>query len=487
MSYENIKYKNNGLSLVEVVLASSLFLIVVMGLSGALLYGQESTRTSGGLARAGFLADEGLSALRNMRDSGYSNMTNWNSGGIGITKNNNQWEFSATNAVDGFTRETKVSSFGYPHDRAQVTAEISWQQTLSRLGFLYVRTHFTNWRRSIETGGSWDNNSNLVNIFSDSALLEGVEKIKTFGNYAYVIGSGTGSPEFRVYDISNPASPTMVGSLSLFQNASDLTVSADGQIVYLSVKHPFIEIDAINVSIPSSPQHANWVDIPSTQVGWPDEIGDGVDFYGSHIFLTRPNSNNDPDFFVLDSSLAVVSSINITGNPHEIVVSGNYAYVAVSGTADELAVVDISNLASPSVISSLDVGSSNNAHSISMFESSILIDDNGFLKVVSVSNPSNPTLSGSLDTGGSAIFDIASEFSYSANGKRYGFLSSNNVSKELITFNITNVTNPVMSSTYNYGTVDGFRGLSYHADFDKLFVGLSDASNDVAIFAPDPI
>ena len=53
---------NKGFSLVEVLLAVSIFGLLLLFLTGGLIYGQQSTALSGARARAEFLAEEGLEA-----------------------------------------------------------------------------------------------------------------------------------------------------------------------------------------------------------------------------------------------------------------------------------------------------------------------------------------------------------------------------------------------------------------------------------------
>src|SRR3990167_8865223 len=81
---------NNGFSLIEVILASSVFILLVTALVGAYLYGQESTALAGSRARATLLAEEGLEAVRNIRDFA------WNENiyaQTGISDSTGSWSF----------------------------------------------------------------------------------------------------------------------------------------------------------------------------------------------------------------------------------------------------------------------------------------------------------------------------------------------------------------------------------------------------------
>lgn len=138
-----------GFSLVEVILSSAVFALLVTALVGAYLYGQESVALAGNRARATMLADEGLEAVRNIRDENFSNLTD---GTHGLVISGNQWTLSGTSdATDIFTRQVAVSSVDA--NRKQVTATVSWPQTPQRAGSVALITYLTAWVNPVGGGG----------------------------------------------------------------------------------------------------------------------------------------------------------------------------------------------------------------------------------------------------------------------------------------------------------------------------------------------
>ncbi len=136
--------KSSGFSLVEIILASSLFALLILGLSGAFLYGQENTALSGKRARAVFLAEEGLEVARNIRDEDFANLAD---GTYGLAISGNQWAFSgSSDATDIFTRQVVVGSVDA--DRKQVTSTVTWQQNPQRTGSVSLVTYLANWQAS---------------------------------------------------------------------------------------------------------------------------------------------------------------------------------------------------------------------------------------------------------------------------------------------------------------------------------------------------
>ena len=131
----------------DVILVVSVFGLLVTGLVGGLIYGQQSTAIAGMRSRVAMLADEGLEAVRNIRDENFSNLTD---GTYGLTTAGNQWNLSGTSdTTDIFTRQIVISAVDA--NRKQLTSTISWQQNPQRAGSVTVTTYLTNWKAS--TGG----------------------------------------------------------------------------------------------------------------------------------------------------------------------------------------------------------------------------------------------------------------------------------------------------------------------------------------------
>src|SRR3989338_3985470 len=124
----NIQNSQQGFSLVEIILSTAVFVLLVTALVGAYLYGQEATALSGNRARATMLAEEGLEAARNIRDANFSNLSD---GAYGLTTTSNQWNLSgSSDATDIFTRSISISIIDM--DRKSVVSNISWQQNPQR-------------------------------------------------------------------------------------------------------------------------------------------------------------------------------------------------------------------------------------------------------------------------------------------------------------------------------------------------------------------
>jgi len=130
-----------GFSIVEVLLACTLLGMVVVAFAGAIIYGQESTAVSGGRSRAAFLAQEGIEAVKNIRDESFDNLVD---GSYGLFVSNHQWVLSGnSDATDGFVRQINISTTD--DNRKLITSTVTWQETAQRAGSIVITTELTNW------------------------------------------------------------------------------------------------------------------------------------------------------------------------------------------------------------------------------------------------------------------------------------------------------------------------------------------------------
>lgn len=157
-----------GFSLVEVLLSSALLLLLLTIVSGAIIYGSDSSVGSGDRIRALNIAEEGLEAVRNIRDASFANLTD---GTFGLTTSTNIWSLSGSSQnLDIFNRSIQISSVDA--NTKTVTSTVTWKQNAVRNGTVSINTRLTNWLSAI------------INI-----------------NGLLVYGDNTNIPKYRTYDI----------------------------------------------------------------------------------------------------------------------------------------------------------------------------------------------------------------------------------------------------------------------------------------------
>ncbi|HEX6462689.1 MAG TPA: type II secretion system protein [Candidatus Saccharimonadales bacterium] len=138
------KRSQRGFSAVEVLLAATVFGLLVSALIGAIIYGRQSTANAGDRGRANLLAEEGLEAVRNIRNANYANISN---GTFGLTNSSGVWNFSGTSdTTDIYTRQITITDNGA--DRKVISSRVTWT-TSGQARETVVTTQLTNWLAAI--------------------------------------------------------------------------------------------------------------------------------------------------------------------------------------------------------------------------------------------------------------------------------------------------------------------------------------------------
>src|SRR3989344_1096598 len=453
-------YSSKGFSLLEVLLAVSIFAILVTGLVGGLIYGQEATATAGLRSRAVMLAEEGLEAVRNIKDGGFNDVA---IGTHGLATASNIWEFSGSSDTTGvFTRQIDIANVDT--DRKTITSTVTWQQTPSRTGSVVLTTRMANW---LQTVSDWANPAQEASL--DFSGTEDGLKIQVSSNYVYLVRNG-GTPDFLVVDISTPASPSLVGSLSLSGNPTNIYVS--GNYAYVSNSDDSQELQIINISTPASPSVTGTFDAAGTA------DGKGVFVVGTAVYLVRDTSSSD-EFYIINASTPAspssTGSLNLGDAGYEVWVSGTKAYVASGDNSQELQVVDITTPASPSIFGSYGIGGNTDAITVSG------VGDTGFLGqgagayLIDISTPSTPSLTSTF-AGAGTVNDIALNF---GSADTFVYFVTANSNKEFELFDISVPASPVSVGSLN---LTAFNGIAYDSVHDRAFlVGPEDGSEFVVI------
>jgi prepilin-type N-terminal cleavage/methylation domain-containing protein len=462
--FKALNKNKNGFSLVEVLLSVALFAILATVLLGGLIYGQEGTLIGGKTARATLLAEEGLEAVRNIRDSDYANLVD---GTYGLAISGGKWTLSGTlDTTDIFTRHIDISTIDA--NRKNITASVAWQQNAQRAGSVSLASQLMYWRKIVPAIGNWANPNTLAGSLNLSGNTNGF-KIQVQGTYAYVVRSGTAN--FSIINISNPASPTESSTLNLTGTPSDIAVS--GNYAYISGNGNSSELQIVDISNPVAP----------TLVGTFNAAGNadalGVYILGNYVYLGRATSA-DYEFAVIDvanpASPTLAGSLDFSADINHITVVGNYAYLATSDTANELRIIDVTNKTAPALVGSLNLTGSSAALTISAFDSTVVIGGGSTLYVVNVTNPALPTQTGSANIGG-AINDISM-----GNNNTYVFMATANATAELSVYNISNPASPTLVGVFN--AAGTYNGVAYDSVSDRAYAMASINSSEFNVIAP---
>lgn len=462
--FKILEKNKNGFSLVEVLLSGALFAILAMVLLGGLIYGQEGTLTGGKTTRATLLAEEGLEAVRNIRDNNFSNLVD---GTYGLAISGGKWTLSgASDLTDIFTRNVVISTIDT--DRKNVVANVTWQQNAQRSGSVSLASRLMYWRKIVQTIGNWANPNVLISSLDLSGGSSGT-KIQVQGTYAYMVR--TSATNFSIIDISNPASPVEVSTLNLVGTLSNIAVS--GNYAYIVGADDNTELKIIDISNPVSP----------VQVGTFNAAGNanalGVFVSGNYVYMTRASSANY-EFAVIDvtnpASPTLSGSLSFTANVNEVAVVGNYAYLATSDVSNELRIADVTNKSSPALAGSLNLSAGNAATTIGAFGTTAVIGAGTLLYIVNASNPALPIqVSATTITG--TINDISL-----GNNNNYVFMGTTNTAGELTIYDISNQSAPAFVGLYN--AAGTYNGVAYDPVTDRVYAATATSSAELNVVGP---
>jgi Tfp pilus assembly protein PilV len=462
-------FKQSGFSSVEVVLAASVFALLVTALIGSYLYGEESTALSGNRARAIMFAEEGLEAVRNIRDSSFSNLVD---GSSGLSPSGTVWNTAGINDTsDIFTRSVIISSIDA--NRKSVTSNVTWQQNAQRTGSISLTTYLTNWQRYVAIVSNWVTNTFVASM--DLAGNNNGVKVQVVGDYAYVVRDD-GTPDFLIIDVSTPSTPTLTGSLSLVGAPTNIFVVGD--YAYVSSGDNAGELKIIDITDNTDPVLEGTYNASGNQ--------DANDVYvvGTTAYLVKNAGGGNDDFLVINVSNpanpSLVGSLNTGDTGNELVVSGSYAYIASSGNSQELIVVNISTPATPTVAGSLNLLGNTNAVTITLAGSTLYIGQGAILFAINISTPASPSQTGSLAVGGT-LNDIALNL---GNTDTYLFIGTSDAVNE---FKVINVATPAVMSLLSQQNITGtspILGIAYDLTLDRAFLVSSSNTQEFIVIGP---
>jgi hypothetical protein len=223
----------------------------------------------------------------------------------------------------------------------------------------------------------------LLGATADVWALDVVKR----GPFAFVANGPHGTYDVKVIDVSNPASPTVIGGI----DAPAERIAASGTLA--CVVHESHGLHVLDISDPGSLTVLGHVDL---QDGRSD-----VAMQGGYAYVATFGSLTERGFLlVFDLSNpavpALVGQAEIPNQPTEVVVAGDYAYVT-SRVGVTLDIVDISDPANPHVVGSTNVGPVGN--SIAYAEGYCYIGTLRDLLIVDVQQPAAPKIVGNALSG----------------------------------------------------------------------------------------
>lgn len=193
------KQNNEGFSLIEIILATAIFIMMVSGLAGSLVYGIQLSFQSGAKSQAAYIAQEGVEIFRNLRDESFFNLSD---GTYGIEISGNSYEIVSGNDTTGeYIRTITVSTIDA--DTKMIESEVTWDQELRGSGSVKLVSYLTNWRTIANKAG--------MLVYSDNSVA------KVNIKYRLLYDDYTWGPELQIPDYGAPTGNDVRG-IKLYSN-----------------------------------------------------------------------------------------------------------------------------------------------------------------------------------------------------------------------------------------------------------------------------
>ncbi len=139
------KQNNKAFTLVETLVAISIFTMSILGLISILASGISNTGYAKNKMTASYLAQEGIEYVRNIRDtdviSAVDGQTGWSK--FFLDKDNISYPVTDPDFA-GFTRKIQINSVGPSVDEVQISSTVSWTQNSGDFSITFTENLF-NW------------------------------------------------------------------------------------------------------------------------------------------------------------------------------------------------------------------------------------------------------------------------------------------------------------------------------------------------------
>jgi hypothetical protein len=176
-----------------------------------------------------------------------------------------------------------------------------------------------------------------------------------YKNVYFVRKQGAGE-ELYVLDTTNPANIVTLGTYEVNDNVNDIVVNRD--FAYLATATPTREVCVLKITNPAQISIVGSYDIPGTNEA------KALDFSVDKLYVVSRGSYSK-DFFVFNvgstGALSLVGTSYTGGNPLDVYIYGQQAYVTTSIPAQGLVLVNVSNPAAPIISGSFDTQTDANA------------------------------------------------------------------------------------------------------------------------------
>jgi len=455
--------RETGFAIIEVLLAATLLGFMATAIAGSLVYGRESTNDAGNTARANYIAEEGIEAVRNIGAASYANLVD---GTYGLSNSGGTWVFSGTSdTTDIFTRVITVSTAAT--NRKAITSTVTW--TAFGGGSVSQTARITNWAAATK---AWTNA--VVAGGSNNAGTSDGLKVRVVGNYAYMVENISAATNFFIIDISTPATPTVVGSLTLAGTPTNLAIQ--GNYAYITNQQDTGEMQVVDITTPTAPVYKTLFDLVGTG------NGQSIAVSGIYAYITRISdaTTNANEVTVVNISNPLVPTLaggyNNNININDIYLNGNYAYVATSNTAGEMLVISIITPTAPALAATFNAATTVAATAISGYGTTVFLGMTTTFASVNIAVPTSPVAISTFTAAGTVnAIDIDIT-------QKYAYLATTSTTGEVQVVNVGTPSAMTLAKTVDVtGTTSTANGIAYASTLDVAVAATASDTQELVV------
>jgi hypothetical protein len=461
-----LRFKATGT--VEILLAMSLFMLFGTFIIGALVYSLSTTKLPNIKKSALEYASEGIEVVRYIRKD---SMVNIPDGTYGLLKSGAEWTLVAApdTVATGYTRSITISSPAL--GRKLITSNVTWADA-GTSGVESVSTILTNWQDTLIVSTPW-----VTPVFNNYYRLTSttydVYNLHFIGSTLYaLLQNGNSATYLTTYDVTNPSSFIQRQQLNIV-SYSRTNAFYTGSRLYVTTGSNSVEL--VGVNTPSATTNAAYATF--NMAGNHD--ASGIKAVGNLLYITKLNGTPEFSIFrdnntTFSTTYTLLGSYNAPSSLYDVAVRGNYAYVARNNSTADLLIINVSNSASPSLVTSVNTASNSTTKKLDFWNQYLLIftSDVGLL-IYDCTNPTAPVLTGSIATSG-AIRDYVMDQS-----RNLLFLVTANSAREFQVIDLSTISAPVLRGFYNSSIVTV--SIAHDAVNDRIYIGSTDNTNEFLI------
>lgn len=309
-----------------------IFMLVISSVFSLFFGGQKFSLDGATAEVATEYGIEGIDAVRSIADRGWADLA---TGTHGLVFASGDWYFASTAANDTkgiYTRSVTVTEIDDNTRKASTT--IQWTSDLARPQTVEVAEILTNWKYPLSGGcvsyplsGNWA----APQLLGEVDIGAGISGSDVAINYPYAFVSGKSSTSNKhdifSFDVSNPASPTLLNSLDIGSGGIE-DLHLQGKYLYAASPNDSRELIIFDVSNPSAMVKVGEYDLTGTSnalavftfpnasttaIGRTDSAVNELEFFNisnpaspSSIFATTTGGDIE-DFYVNNDTLYLVS------------------------------------------------------------------------------------------------------------------------------------------------------------------------------------